>query len=63
MVVDILRELHRPRPFAFPFATLLCYYLAWERHQVEPTAVEIAYLRLIERAPELAKVRDEAAAQ
>lgn len=45
--------------YGIPMETLR----AWERHQVEPTAVEIAYLRLIERAPELAKVRDEAAAQ
>ena len=36
---------------------------AWERHEVEPTAVEVAYLRLIEHAPELAKVRAEMAAQ
>jgi DNA-binding transcriptional regulator YiaG len=36
---------------------------AWERHEVEPTVVEIAYLQLIERAPELAKVRAEMAAQ
>jgi putative transcriptional regulator len=36
---------------------------AWERHEVEPTAVEVAYLRLIEREPEMAKVRVEVAAQ
>jgi putative transcriptional regulator len=29
---------------------------AWERHQLEPTAVELAYLRLIEREPEMAKM-------
>jgi putative transcriptional regulator len=45
--------------YGIPMQTLK----AWERHQVEPTAVELAYLRLIERAPELAKVRVEVAAQ
>lgn len=29
---------------------------AWERHETEPTPVEIAYLRLIEREPERAKI-------
>ncbi len=29
---------------------------AWERHEAEPTSVEIAYLRLIEREPERAKL-------
>jgi len=29
---------------------------AWERHEAEPTAAEMAYLRLIEREPERAKV-------
>jgi putative transcriptional regulator len=28
---------------------------AWERHQLEPTEVELAYLRLIEREPEMTK--------
>ena len=45
--------------YGIPMETLR----AWERHEVEPTAVEVAYLRLIERAPELAKVRAEMAAQ
>ena len=43
--------------YGIPMETLR----AWERHEVEPTAVEIAYLRLIEREPELAKVRVELA--
>src|SRR5262245_31523364 len=30
---------------------------AWERHQLEPTKVEFAYLRLIEREPEMAKIK------
>ncbi len=29
---------------------------AWERHEAEPTPVETAYLRLIEREPERAKL-------
>lgn len=29
---------------------------AWERHDLVPTAVELAYLRLIEREPERAKL-------
>jgi putative transcriptional regulator len=45
--------------YGIPMETLR----AWERHEAEPTAVETAYLRLIERAPELAKVRAEMAAQ
>ena len=29
---------------------------AWERHEAEPTPAETAYLRLIEREPERAKL-------
>ncbi len=29
---------------------------AWERHEILPTAVELAYLQLIERQPERAKL-------
>ena len=29
---------------------------AWERHKAEPSAVEIAYLRLIERKPDVARL-------
>jgi putative transcriptional regulator len=29
---------------------------AWERHEAEPTLVEVAYLRLIEREPERARM-------
>ena len=29
---------------------------AWERNEAAPTATEIAYLRLIERAPDLARL-------
>ncbi len=35
----------------------------WERHEAEPTEVELAYLRLIEREPEVAKVQASVAAQ
>jgi putative transcriptional regulator len=35
---------------------------ARERHEVEPTAVETAYLRLIEREPEKAKAKAKARA-
>ena len=45
--------------YGIPMETLK----AWERHQAEPTAVEIAYLRLIEREPEMAKARAETDAQ
>jgi len=39
--------------YGIPLETLR----AWERHEADPTAVEIAYLRLIEREPEMAKTR------
>jgi putative transcriptional regulator len=34
--------------YDIPLATLI----AWERHEAEPTAVELAYLRAIERNPD-----------
>lgn len=37
--------------YGIPLGTLQ----AWERHQAEPTEVESAYLRLIEREPETAR--------
>ena len=39
--------------YDIPLATLL----AWERHEAEPTAVELAYLRAIERNPEIVRVK------
>jgi putative transcriptional regulator len=39
--------------YGIPLETLK----AWERHQAEPTEVELAYLRLIEREPEMAKAQ------
>lgn len=60
----IRHKLHMGREtFAAAYGIPMETLRAWERHEVEPTAVEIAYLRLIERAPELAKVRAEMAAQ
>ena len=38
--------------YGIPFDTLR----AWERYEAEPTPAEAAYLRLIEREPERAKV-------
>lgn len=40
------------RAYGIPLETLA----AWERHEAEPSPVEMAYLRLIEREPELAKL-------
>jgi putative transcriptional regulator len=41
--------------FAAAYGIPLQTLLAWERHQAEPTEVELAYLRLIEREPEMTK--------
>ena len=38
--------------YGIPMGTLR----AWERHEAEPTPAETAYLRLIEREPERAKL-------
>ncbi len=35
---------------------------SWERHEVEPSVAEMAYLRAIERAPEATKARETSAA-
>ena len=42
--------------FAAAYGIPLDTLQGWERHHIEPTEAELAYLRLIERAPELAKV-------
>jgi DNA-binding transcriptional regulator YiaG len=39
--------------YGIPMETLR----AWERHQAQPSEVELAYLRLIEREPEMAKTQ------
>jgi DNA-binding transcriptional regulator YiaG len=51
-------KLHMGREtFAAAYGIPLETLRAWERHQAEPTEVELAYLRLIEREPEVAKTR------
>ena len=62
--IGVRHKLHMGREtfcaaYGIPMETLR----AWERHEMEPTVVEIAYLRLIEREPELAKARTQVAAQ
>jgi putative transcriptional regulator len=42
--------------FAAAYGIPLDALVAWERQQAEPTATELAYLRLIERSPEAAKL-------
>jgi putative transcriptional regulator len=41
--------------FAAAYGIPLKTLQAWERHEAEPTEVEIAYLRLIEREPDVTK--------
>ena len=42
--------------FAATYGIPLDTLLAWERLKAQPTEVETAYLRLIERAPDLVKL-------
>jgi putative transcriptional regulator len=57
LVKRIRHKLHMGRQtFASAYGIPLETLLAWERHQAEPSEVELAYLRLIEREPELAKM-------
>ena len=54
----VRHKLHMGREtFAAAYGIPLETLRAWERHQVEPTEVELAYLRLIEREPEMAKMQ------
>jgi putative transcriptional regulator len=54
----IRRKLHMGREtFAATYGIPPETLRAWERHQLEPTEVELAYLRLIEREPEMAKIK------
>ena len=46
-----------PRSFAEAYDIPLETLQAWERHQSEPTSVELAYLRRIERLPEILRNR------
>jgi putative transcriptional regulator len=57
LVKRIRHKLHMTREtFAAAYGIPLESLTAWERHTAEPTPTEMAYLRLIERAPELAKL-------
>lgn len=49
--------------FAAAYGIPLDTLSAWERHEANPTPVEEAYLKLIDRAPELAKVATPVAAK
>jgi putative transcriptional regulator len=58
LVKRIRHRLHMGREtFAAAYGIPLETLRAWEAHQLEPTDVELAYLRLIERAPEMARAR------
>jgi putative transcriptional regulator len=54
----IRHRLHMGREtFAAAYGIPLETLKAWERHEAEPSEVELTYLRLIEREPELTKRR------
>jgi putative transcriptional regulator len=58
LVKRIRLKLHMGRAtFSAAYGIPLKTLGAWERHELEPTEVELAYLRLIEREPEMAKIR------
>jgi putative transcriptional regulator len=58
LAFKVRRKLHMGREtFATAYGIPLVTLLAWERHQLEPTEVELAYLRLIGREPEMAKIQ------
>ena len=58
LVKRIRHKLHMGREtFAAAYGIPLDKLSTWERHEAEPTEVEMAYLRLIERAPEVAKLQ------
>jgi putative transcriptional regulator len=57
LAMKVRRKLRMSREtFAATYGIPLKTLEAWERHQAEPTEVELAYLRLIEREPELTKM-------
>jgi putative transcriptional regulator len=63
LAFKVRRNLHMSRgTFARTYGIPLETLTAWERFKAEPTEVELAYLRLIEREPEMAKMRVAAAA-
>jgi len=54
--MKVRHKLHMGREtFSAAYGIPLETLKAWERHEVEPTEVEMVYLRLIEREPEMAK--------
>ena len=54
----VRRKLHMSREtFAAAYGIPLETMVAWERHRAEPSEVELAYLRLIEREPEMTKLQ------
>ena len=56
LAMNVRRALRMSREaFAAAYGIPLETLQAWERHQTEPTEVELAYLRLIEREPEMTK--------
>jgi putative transcriptional regulator len=56
LVMKVRRKLRMSREaFAAAYGIPLETLRAWERFQTEPTEVELAYLRLIERRPEIAR--------
>jgi putative transcriptional regulator len=58
LAFKVRRKLRMAREtFATAYGIPLEMLRAWERHEAEPTEVELAYLRLIEREPEIAKTR------
>jgi putative transcriptional regulator len=58
LAFDVGRKLHMGRAtFARTYGIPLETLTAWERFKLEPTEVELAYLRLIEREPEASKAR------
>jgi putative transcriptional regulator len=58
LALKVRHKLHMGREtFAAAYGIPLETLRAWERHEVEPTEVELAYLRLIEREPEVARVK------
>ena len=53
----VRHKLHMARPrFCETYGIPLDTLIAWERHEAEPTPTELAYLNLIAREPELAKM-------
>jgi putative transcriptional regulator len=58
LAFNVRRKLHMSREtFAAAYGIPLETLKAWERFEAEPTDVELAYLRLIEREPEMARAK------